>query len=280
MPALARSLALNLRMTKRLALRRGASLHERFGPLDERMVFVIGSPRSGTTALATAIGSMPGFLDLGEVAPVKAAIPALAALPEAEAARRLRSTLAVARRFGLVGSVRAVEQTPEVAHIAAAVALAFPEGKLVHILRDGRDVVCSLLERGWLGASRCGEADDAGLSYGAGARFWVEPERRAEFAEVSEARRAAWVWRRYVAAARASTAYELRYEALVTDPVGASRGLAAHLDIPHEALAPTLATIHGSSVGRWQRDLTSEQLADVEAEAGELLRELGYLKLD
>jgi hypothetical protein len=29
-------------------------------------------------------------------------------------------------------------------------------------------------------------------------------------------------------------------------------------------------------VGRYRRDLTAEQLADVEDEAGELLRELGY----
>jgi hypothetical protein len=34
--------------------------------------------------------------------------------------------------------------------------------------------------------------------------------------------------------------------------------------------------MHAESVGRWRRDLTAEQLADVEAEAGPLLRELGY----
>jgi hypothetical protein len=31
-----------------------------------------------------------------------------------------------------------------------------------------------------------------------------------------------------------------------------------------------------SSIGRWEKELTAEQLADVEAEAGPLLRELGY----
>src|SRR5215475_11099866 len=87
-----------LRVAKRLAPRRGATLAERFGPLDDRLVFVIGSPRSGTTFLAGAIGSLTGFVDLGEVAPVKAAVPELAALPVAEAARRLRRILSVARR--------------------------------------------------------------------------------------------------------------------------------------------------------------------------------------
>ena len=42
---------------------------------EERLVFVVGSPRSGTTFLASAIGSLPGFVDLGEVAPLKAAVP-------------------------------------------------------------------------------------------------------------------------------------------------------------------------------------------------------------
>jgi hypothetical protein len=30
-------------------------------------------------------------------------------------------------------------------------------------------------------------------------------------------------------------------------------------------------------VGRWRRDLTAEQISDVEREAGALLHELGYL---
>jgi hypothetical protein len=34
--------------------------------------------------------------------------------------------------------------------------------------------------------------------------------------------------------------------------------------------------VHARSIGRWQRDLTAEQVADVEREAGTLLRELGY----
>ena len=45
------------------------------------MVFVLGSPRSGTTFLARAVGSVPGFVDLGEVAALKAAIPTLIDLP-------------------------------------------------------------------------------------------------------------------------------------------------------------------------------------------------------
>jgi hypothetical protein len=265
-----------LRVAKRLAPRRGASLAERFGRLDDRFVFVVGSPRSGTTFLAGAIGSLPGFVDLGEVAPVKAAVPELAALAPEEAAERLRRILAVARRVGLVGAVRPVEQTPEMAFAVRAVRLAYPEARVVHIVRDGRDAVCSLLEKPWLRREQV-QVDDAGVPYGAYARFWVEQERRAEFEAASDARRAAWVWRSYVAAARAAEgALDVRYEDLTVDPGSVAAPLADHIGAPPGPLVAALGRAHASSVGRYRTDLGAEQLADVEAEAGALLRELGY----
>jgi sulfotransferase family protein len=276
-PGLLEQAGLQLRVAKRLAPRRRGSLRERVGRLDDRLVFVVGSPRSGTTFLAGAIGSLPGFVDLGEVAPLKAAVPELAALDRHEAARRLRRILAVARRVGLVGSVRGVEQTPEVAHLVDTIPLAYPSAEIVHIVRDGRDVVCSLLDKPWL-RSGATDADDAGLPFGAHARFWVEPDRRQEFEKASDATRAAWVWRAYVSAVRtaATPVHELRYEALAAGDVEVTDALAAHLDAPAEPLAQALAQAHGSSVGRWRRDLADTQLADVESEAGGLLRELGY----
>jgi len=276
MSGLLEATANQLRVAKRLAPRRGASLGQRFGRLDDRLVFVVGSPRSGTTFLAGAIGSLPGFVDLGEVAPVKAAVPELAALAPTEASSRLRRILAVSRRVGLVGSVRPVEQTPELAFLARAIPLAYPEARVVHMIRDGRDVVCSLLEKPWLRRERA-EADDAGVRYGAYARFWVEPDRRAEFEAASDARRAAWVWRSYLAAAREGDAFELRYEELTSDPERVGVDLAGYLDAPAEPLVSALGRAHAESVGRHRTDLTAEQLADVEAEAGPLLRELGYV---
>ena len=277
MPDIVTTTANQLRVAKRLAPRRGATLAERFGRLDDRLVFVLGSPRSGTTFLAGAIGSLAGFVDLGEVAPVKAAVPELAALPPAAAARRLRRILAVARRVGLVGSVRAVEQTPELAHLSTVLPLAFPDSVIVHIVRDGRDVACSLLEKPWLKQEQS-SSDDAGLAYGSYARFWVEPERRTEFEVASDARRAAWVWRSYVTGARAaSNTVEVRYEAMTSDPAAVAAALAERLEVAPGPLAAALGEVHAESVGRYRRDLTPEQLADVEDEAGPLLRELGYI---
>ena len=275
MSTLLEAAANHLRVAKRLAPRRGASLAERFGRLDERLVFVVGSPRSGTTFLAGAIGSLPGLVDLGEIAPIKAAVAELAALPPEEAASRLRRILAVSRRVGLVGSIRPVEQTPEMAFLVRAIPLAYPDAQIVHIVRDGRDVICSLLEKRWLRREQ-EEVDDAGVPYGAYARFWVEPERRAQFESASDARRAAWVWRSYFTAAREGAAFEIRYEELVRAPARVGAELARHLDVPAEPLGKALGRAHADSVGRHRTELTVEQLTDVEAEAGPLLRDLGY----
>lgn len=238
---------------------------------EDRLVFVVGCPRSGTTFTGSALGSLPGFVDLDEVTPLKAALPRLASLPRDDAARELRAIVERVRLLGLARGLRGVEQTPETSFVLAAALHAYPRATAVHVLRDGRDVVCSLLERGWFRATHAG-ADDAGQAYGAHPRFWVEPERREEFADVSEARRAAWAWRRYVTAARARASVEVRYESL-RESTGE---LARALDVGDAELVRALAPFRPGSIGRWRRDLSTAQLADVEAEAGDLLRELGY----
>jgi len=236
---------------------------------EDRLVFVVGCPRSGTTFVGRAIGSLPGFVDFGEVTPWKAA------LPDGPSAAELRTILERIRRIGLAWGLRGVEQTPETAHVLDAALEAYPEARAVHVVRDGRDVVCSLLERGWLNANTDGR-DDARLAYGAEPRFWVEPERREEFAQVSDARRCAWAWRRYVEAVRNSGAgdrlLEIRYEALAS----VADGLAEFLDADVPATHRALDRFRDQSIGRWRKELTPEQLADVEAEAGPLLAELGY----
>ena len=236
---------------------------------EERLVFVVGCPRSGTTFIGRAIGGLPGFVDFGEVTPWKAA------LPSGPSADELRRILERIRRIGLAWGLRGVEQTPETAHVLGAALEAYPEALAVHAVRDGRDVVCSLLERGWLNADQAGK-DDAGLSYGAQPRFWVEPERREEFPQVSDARRCAWAWRRYVEAVQAAGVgdrlIELRYESVARVADRLAEFLDANVTSTHRALD----SFRDSSIGRWHRELTTEQLADVEAEAGPLLAELGY----
>jgi Sulfotransferase family len=259
----------------RVAMRATGSRLRR--PVEERLVFVVGSPRSGTSFTAGAIGGLQHFVDLGEVPLLKAAVPALVELPEPEQADEIRRMLQRVRRLAFVRRLRGVEQTPETSFVLAGALSAFPSATAVHVVRDGRDVVCSLLERGWLSAKRGGESDDAKLSYGVHPRFWVEPERRDEFVQASDARRAAWAWRSYVTAARAmpERTVAVRYEEMVADP-SATTPLAHALGVGVDELRASFSSARSNSVGRWRHDLTPEQLADVEDEAGPLLAELGY----
>jgi hypothetical protein len=256
-----------------LVRERARNLPQRLRGREERLVFVVGSPRSGTTFLAGAIGAVPGFADLTEVTPLKAAIPSLARAGEAEAAARIRAILERVRALTLVRGVRGVEQTPETVFVLAAALRAYPQARAVHVVRDGRDVVCSLLERGWLSAGRPG-GDDAHRPYGADARFWVRPEERGEFERASNAARAAWAWRAYVTAARAvrDRVLQVRYESLAE----AAPQIAEHLGVEPGPLEATLSPFTDRSIGRFRRDLSVEQLADVDRVAGSLLRELGY----
>ena len=186
---------------------------------------------------------------------------------------QLRRILDRVRRLGLVGSRRGDRADAGDSFVLPAVARAFPQATLVHALRDGRDVVCSLLETRLARSGGAG-TDDAGIAYGPQARFWVEPGREAEFEGASDARRAAWAWRRYVSAVRESgvDVHEVRYEAL-----GEAAGrLAGALGCDEAALAAALGRAHSDSIGRYRRDLSAQELADVEAEAGELLAAIGY----
>ena len=78
------------RAAARLVVRGGREIRLPRGEPCGRHVFVVGSPRSGTTFLAGVLGQQPGLIDLGEASPVKAAIPQLAQLSEEDAAARLR----------------------------------------------------------------------------------------------------------------------------------------------------------------------------------------------
>src|SRR3954470_24892081 len=73
---------------------------------EERLVFVVGCPRSGTTFMARAVGGLPRFVAPSEVTPWKAA------LPHGPSAAELRTILERVRLIGLARGLRGVEQTP------------------------------------------------------------------------------------------------------------------------------------------------------------------------
>ena len=238
---------------------------------EERLVFVVGCPRSGTTFLGGALGSLPGFVDLGEVTPWKAVLPSAPAARGVAPDPRARA----GARSG--GGLRGVEQTPE-----TAFALVRRSRRIRGRSPSTRSATAGTSSARCSSAAGSASRGRAPTTRGTRTvrqpRFWVEPERREEFSRVSGRS----PLRLGVAALRRGRTQpvngvqgrvlEVRYESL---PDAAER-LAGFLDADETALRRALSAFRDSSIGRWRRDLTAEQLADVEAEAGGLLAELGY----
>jgi len=260
-------------------------------PKLERPVFIIGAARSGTTFLGDCIGRIPEITYHHEPPATKAA------------GRYVYENLWGFRRsrwfFRLVyawmvrverdGDLRFSEKTPTNIFLIPFLSRAFPDSQFIHIIRDGRDAASSHMHKPWLRAEDAwsGEREPGGYLHGPWPKFWVEPERRDEFTRTSDARRMAWAWRRYTETGLKEGRllgperyHELRYEDLVRDPVGEGERILDFLRIERKGSRDTFlsATIRAddSSVGTWRNTFYPSELAEIDAEAGDLLRQLGY----
>lgn len=257
-------------------------------PRLQEPVFVLGAPRSGTTFLGSCIGTVPEVSYHFEPRVTKAAARMVyqGAWSDRRAARVFRSSYGLLQLAAAEGHTRFVEKNPENCFIVPFLARTFPDARFVQIIRDGRDVAVSHAEKPWLSARSTGtQRGRGGQAWGPWARWWVEPERAAEFAAGSDLTRTAWSWRRFTDAARthlaelpAERVLTVRYEDVVTDPEQAAVVIGRFFghDEPPAALRQALLTAEPKSIGRWRQVLDDEGLADVEREAGALLRELGY----
>lgn len=260
--------------------------------LDPRLrapVFVLGAPRSGTTFLGSCIGALPEISYHFEPRVTKAVARQVyqGTWGERRTARVFRTSYRLLLLAAGDGGRRFAEKNPENCFVVPFLARTFPDARFIQIVRDGRDVAVSHAEKPWLSARSAGSGKRGrgGQAWGPWARWWVEPERAADFESASDLTRTAWSWRRFTASARAALAelpaervLTVRYEDVVQRPQEAAETLArflGHAEAPAE-LRAALATADPSSVGRWRKTLDADGLADVEREAGPLLRELGY----
>jgi len=271
------------------ALRRRPSARA-VDPRLHRPIFIIGAPRSGTTFLGECIGRMPEVSYHFEPRLTKAIAGHAydGSWSRRRSARAFRMSYTALLLAALHGGRRFAEKTPENSFLVPFLAATFPSAQFVHIVRDGRDAAVSHAEKPWLtaAAAGAGRRGPAGQLRGPYPRWWVEQDRREEFAAVSDIVRTAWCWRRFTEAALAGLAtlpaargIEVRYESMVSDPAGAADTLAAFLGASaagRQTLSAGLAGAHGSSVGRWRKAFDEQQVAEVEAEIGLLLIRLGY----
>jgi Sulfotransferase family len=259
-------------------------------PRLDHAIFIVGAPRSGTTFLGGCIGRLPEVSYHFEPRLTKAAIQNVY---DGSWGQR-RSTAVFRLSYGalllaaLDGGRRFADKTPENSFLVPFLATVFPNAQFVHIMRDGRDAAVSHAEQPWLAAAAAGrgERGHAGQPHGPQPRWWVEPGRRAEFATVPDIVRTAWCWRRFTEAALdglatlpAGRAVEVRYEAVVADPMAAAQKLGEFLGTSPaglDALRAGLRLARPDSVGRWRQRLHEHDVAEVEREIGPLLSLLGY----
>lgn len=259
---------------------------------DAQMVFIGGCPRSGTSLLRELLGRHPSFaigpeggffhqrpkidglaakwaLSEDDVVEILKASPSRTAFIEAMASVQMERS----------GKPRYVEKTPINCRFVSQILGAFPNGRFIHIVRDGRDVACSLRT---FGGARLrngtferviSQNDIAGV-----ARFWVN--------EVSLG----------MATRDHPHCLEVRYEALVSDTETELRRICNFIDAAYDPAMMKPSVLDASPAeaarfiwnknaadapdptrkSRWQRDLQPDERRAFAHAAGALLIALGY----
>lgn len=256
----------------------------------ERHVVMGGAPRSGTTLLRRLLDRHPQICSGAET---KLFVPAAfnpewlsqsyeIPLTDVQAMRSGSSSQAAfvdafAQRVrNDARKERWAEKTPQNIRHLDWIMDRFPEASIIHIVRDARDVVCSMRQHpDWR---------------------WVD----GTWQKVLVARPLAFYARRWLddvatgSSWRGDTRYtEVRYESLVAEPAATlemiCRGIGATVDASwlasvgrrddggvQEKRPDYEGAVSGASVGRWRSDLNAAEQQEVEKLCGPLLRELGY----
>lgn len=260
-------------------------------PSLDRPIFIVGAARSGTTFLGDCFARLPEITYHHEPPATKAAGRYVfeELWPEWRSRLFYRTVYAWLIRTELEGGLRFAEKTPSNSLLIPFLDRSFHDAQFIHIVRDGRDAAASHMERTWLRADAVGNGlrEPGGYLHGPYAQWWVEPHRREEFEHTSDAHRMIWAWRRYVEAALRDGPplgpekyLQLNYETLVREPRASAEHVLDFLGIARPAsrdgFIAAVGRADARSIGSWRTKFRAEQIAEIEADSGELLRSLGY----
>lgn len=256
-------------------------------------IFVGGAGRSGTTLMRVILDSHPQIACGPELKVIPRVCQMweefqtafLPTLKEYSLKRRDINALFRQLVLGLLekyqeqsGKARIAEKSPNNVFYFDHLHFLFPDSPLLHIIRDGRDVVCSLLQMDWR-----------------------NPKTGQRLEYTQDAGKAAQYWGRAIQAGRAARQkpslagryLEVRYEELVSKPEETLRPVFEFLGEPwdpvvlkfHEqkrnlagesSAAQVSQELYQSAVARWQKDLKPEDKQAVKNTVGDLLVALGY----
>jgi Sulfotransferase family len=243
-------------------------------------IFLVGSPRSGTTLTVTLFATHPDVANWSEAGrlwdPIHYHDPEAEHHWSAEDAtpgriRRLHRWCEWYRQSH--GKARFVNKHPRNSMRIAYLRRAFPDARFIHVIRDGRAVVSSILAQ--IGRRERRQKRPMG-------GFAKPPGWRALLRD-DLAEQTALQWQAIVRHVREQReelgdAYtEVRYETLCAQPRETYRTLFAFAGLTNDAAALAGIPEQLDVSEGWRERLTPEQLATIEKAAGDLLRELGYL---
>lgn len=274
-------------------------------------VFVIGTPHSGADLLTRALKRTEGFhFTVGQPSVLPVVI-AFARTPSIQEGRGEAAASVLRDAYGQAWQVaphaclsclpacrqasprpagqtcvdertirRYGDATPALMYCAEGLIEAFPDARIVQIVRDGRGVAAAMLsdpdELAWFrrGVANV-DAECPNPFYG------VETEAdRTEWQTLSAAGRCAMRWRGAVhkmARLRNSLSADqlttFRYEQLVREPEATATALGEFIDAKVTGIE--IPGQHQDPDG-WRRILSPAQLAEIEKVAGQQLRRVGY----
>lgn len=231
-----------------------------YGLDDERPVFIVGMPRSGSTLVEQILSSHPGVVALGEHPEMRELVRELpeivdAGQPVPECCRELSPAMSqwMARRYLASVPQSAVNGAPRMSDKMLGnflrlgiIALLFPRARIVHCVRDPLDTCVSCFTQ----------------NFNQGLRFTTDLSHLASFYRDYRALMAHW---RQVLPL---PIMDVSYESLVYDPERISRALIEFCELPWDERCLSsqrtereVATasawqvrqpVYTSSVGRWR----------------------------
>jgi hypothetical protein len=247
-------------------------------PFTGRPIFVLGSPRSGTTVMRSILDAHPNvcclpwetglFVNLGPILNghvlkhLEKPSPGFTLTRPGLVGWARHSVLDLVERVaGQSGKPRWAEKTPAHVHHMDLIHEVFPDAQFIHMIRNGYDVVKSLQNMPWA-PQRIGWSTHAWVSSVAAGR----------------------------AAARklpAGQYLEIRYEQLIADPAAVLRPMC---DFLGEPFAPAMLEFHNPDKNSWKASAQPLQNKPVNDHPGlgwwqrlrfgwranRLMRELGY----
>lgn len=178
------------------------------------------------------------------------------------------------------GKSRIAEKSPNNILVFFQLHKILPQSPLVHVVRDGRDVITSLLSMDW--KDQNGIAINYTKDIISAAKYWKQiidiGKQFKNFSNIA-----------------ASHYLQIKYEDVILSPEITLKNLFKFIDEPWESdvlnyhkqernLVKESSSnqvskkMYSSSIGRWKKELTSEQVNSIKPIIGSTLIELGYAK--